>query len=195
MEKKCNIVNLEGSSLFVKQVAEVVSVKIELKQEIKIEPINESDPQLKMEPDINPLGINPNCFKLSINRSQAENENQKYEQKKNRLTKIQMPLDLQYGNVRYSCDQCDHKATQKGDLKKHIDSVHGDVWYPCDQCDHKARQKGNLKTHKDSLHGDVWHSCDQCDYKTKWKDNLKKHIDSGHWYICDQCGNSLCLHF
>ena len=190
MEKKCNIVNLEGSSLFVKQVAEVVSVKIELKQEIKIEPINESDPQLKMEPDINPLGINRNCFKLSINRSQTENENQKYEQKKNRLTKIQMPLDLQYGNVRYSCDQCDHKATQKGDLKKHIDSVHGDVWYSCDQCDYKTKWKGNLKAHKDSLHGDVWHSCDQCDYKTKWKGNLKAHLDSVHgdvWHSCDQC--------
>ena len=29
----------------------------ELKQEIKIEPNNESDPQVKMEPDIDPLEI------------------------------------------------------------------------------------------------------------------------------------------
>ena len=191
MEKKCNIINLEGSSLFVKRVAEDVSVKIELKQEIKIEPINESDPQLKMEPDINPLGINRNCFKLSINRSQTENENQKYEQKKNRLTKIQMPLDLQYGNVRYSCDQCDYKANWKGYLKKHKDSVHGDLRYPCDQCDYEAKRKRDLKRHIDSFHGDMRpYTCDMCDYKAKRKGDLKKHIDSAHGdvrYACDQC--------
>ena len=65
----------------------------------------------------------------------------------------------------------------------------------CDQCDYKTKWKDNLKKHIDAVHGAVWYSCDQCDYKSKWKDNLKKHIDSGHWYICDQCGNSLCLHF
>ena len=190
MEKKCNIVNLEGSSLFVKQVAEVVSVKIELKQEIKIEPINESDPQLKMEPDINPLGINPNCFKLSINRSQAENENQKYEQKKNWLTKIQMPLDLQYGNVRYSCDQCDYKANWKGYIKQHKDSVHGDLWASCDQCDFKSKWKRAVKRHIDAVHRDVRHPCNQCDYKARWKSNLKPHIDTVHGdvrYPCNQC--------
>ena len=44
---------------------------------------------------------------------------------------------------------------------------------------------------------DVQFCCDQCDYKTKSKDDLKKHLDSGlpgHWYICVQCGMSLCWH-
>ena len=50
----------------------------------------------------------------------------------------------------------------------------GEVRYPCDQCDYKATEKGSLKKHIDAVHGDVRYSCDQCDYKSKWKDNLKK---------------------
>ena len=57
-----------------KQEAEDVSVKIEPTQEIEIEPNNQSDPQVKMEPDIDPLEINPNFFMSSINGSQSENE-------------------------------------------------------------------------------------------------------------------------
>ena len=53
---------------------------------------------------------------------------------------------------RYSCDQCDYKATHKGSLKRHIESVHGDKQYPCDKCDYKTAWKGNLKTHIDSVH-------------------------------------------
>ena len=72
--------------------------------------------------------------------------------------------------MRYSCDQCDYKATQKGHLRQHIDSVHGDKQYSCDQCDLKSKWKGSLKQHIDTVHGDVRH-------KTKRKDNLKRHID------------------
>ena len=54
---------------------------------------------------------------------------------------------------------------------------------------------------KSNSRKDVQFCCDQCDYKTKWIDDLKTHIESVHgdvwhsWYICDQCGKSLCLHF
>ena len=50
--------------------------------------------------------------------------------------------------VGYSCKQCDHKATSKGDLAKHKRSVHEGVKYPCEQCDHKATSKGDLAQHK-----------------------------------------------
>ena len=115
----------------------------ELKQEIKIEPNNESDPQVKMEPDIDPLEINPNFFMSSINGSQSENENKKSERKKNRLKKIQ--IDSVHGDLRYNCEH----------LKTHIDSVHGNVRYACDQSDYKTTWKGNLKRHTDSIHEDV----------------------------------------
>ena len=94
----------------------------------------------------------------------------------------------------HSCDQCDYKTKRKYGLKKHIESVHGGVWHSCEQCDYKTKWKDDLKTHTESVHG---YSCDQCDYKTKSKDDLKKHLDSGlpgHWYICVQCGKSLCWH-
>ena len=46
-------------------------------------------------------------------------------------------------------------AAWKGDVKRHIDTVHEDVRYSCDQCDYKATDKSSLKTHLDSVHGDV----------------------------------------
>ena len=35
-----------------------------------------------------------------------------------------------------------------GHLKKHIESIHEGVRYPCDQCDYRATEKGNLKRHE-----------------------------------------------
>ena len=131
-----------------KQEAEDVNAKIEPMQEIKIEPNNESDPQVKMEPDIDPLEINQinsvhgglryNCDKTKYN--------------------LKRHIDSVNGDMRpYTCDMCDYKAKRKGHLKTHIESVHGDVWYSCDQCNFKSKLKRNLKKHIDSVHGDVLH--------------------------------------
>ena len=49
--------------------------------------------------------------------------------------------------IRYPCDQCDYKATDKGNLMKHIKSIHEGIRYPCGQCTHKAISKGYLKMH------------------------------------------------
>ena len=39
----------------------------------------------------------------------------------------------------------------KANLKKHQDSIHkGIKKYQCDECDHQATQKGDLKRHKQS---------------------------------------------
>ena len=46
--------------------------------------------------------------------------------------------------IKYQCDHCDYKATQKGSLKKHKMSVHEGIKYQCDQCEYKAAQKGDL---------------------------------------------------
>ena len=60
----------------------------------------------------------------------------------------------------YPCDQCDFKATIKGNLTQHVQSIHEGVTHQCDQCDYKATQKGNL-----TIHEGVPHPCDQCDYE------------------------------
>ena len=53
--------------------------------------------------------------------------------------------------VKYPCDQCDYKATQKGSLLSHIKSKHEGVKYPCDQGDDKATQKSNLLIHSQHI--------------------------------------------
>ena len=89
--------------------------------------------------------------------------------------------------MRYNCDQCEYRSTQKGSLKTHKKSIHEGVRYGCDQCTFKAINKNDLKRHNKSIHKDATskqgieiqntyekdtnkvigtHACDQCDYKS-----------------------------
>ena len=45
-----------------------------------------------------------------------------------------------------------HNLNFEGNLKEHRESIHEGVRYPCDQCDYKATTKGNIKKHKISKH-------------------------------------------
>ena len=47
-------------------------------------------------------------------------------------------------SVKFPCNQCDYKPTNKGSLLRHIKSIHEGVKFPCDQCDHKATNKGDF---------------------------------------------------
>ena len=47
---------------------------------------------------------------------------------------------------------CEHKATQKGDLQRHIKSIHVGQKIPCLQCEYRAAQKTSLKSHIKSIH-------------------------------------------
>ena len=40
--------------------------------------------------------------------------------------------------AKYSCWQCDHEVTSKGDLNRHKRAVHEGAKYPSRQCCHKA---------------------------------------------------------
>ena len=40
------------------------------------------------------------------------------------------------------------KPKWKGKLKRQIESIHGNVMYSWDQCEYKAKQKIQLKRHK-----------------------------------------------
>ena len=48
---------------------------------------------------------------------------------------------LDHESVEYPCDQCDYKATLKGNILKHLKSKHEGIKFPCDQCDYKATKK------------------------------------------------------
>ena len=62
--------------------------------------------------------------------------------------------DSVHGNVRYSCNRCDFKATWKQSLKEHIDTVHEKVQYSCNQCDYKVTTKKYLKRHIGTVYKD-----------------------------------------
>ena len=65
-------------------------------------------------------------------------------------------------------------------LKKHVESIHNGVRYTCNQCDYKATQKGHIKKHVESIHDGVCYTCDQCDYKAGGKGTPKRHVESSH---------------
>ena len=50
-------------------------------------------------------------------------------------------------NAKYSCEYCEYKSSQKGDLKIHKKSIHDGVKYSYEYCDCKATEKGNLQRH------------------------------------------------
>ena len=43
-----------------------------------------------------------------------------------------------HDGVKYSCEYCDYKATEKGSLQKHLKSFHKGVKYSCEYCDQKV---------------------------------------------------------
>ena len=59
-------------------------------------------------------------------------------------------------DIKYQCEKCEYKATQRGHLKTHKMSIHEGIKYQCDLCDHKSTQKQNLKIHKMSVHISMW---------------------------------------
>ena len=79
---------------------------------------------------------------------------------------------------KFSCDQCEYKATQRSHLLTHIKSIHEGIKYPCEQCNFKATQKHHLLTHIKLKHEGVKYPCDQCDCKGTHKHS--QHLDNVH---------------
>ena len=65
----------------------------------------------------------------------------------------------------------------------HIKSKHEGVRYPCDQCDYRATQKSLLLNHIKAKHEGVKYPCEQCDFKATFKVSLLRHIKSIHKHI------------
>ena len=54
--------------------------------------------------------------------------------------------------VRYACDRCSYKATDKSTLRRHQKSKHEGVRYECNQCEYTTGWKGDISKHKQSKH-------------------------------------------
>ena len=107
-------------------------------------------------------------------------------------------MQASHDNIRYLCDQCDFKATCKGNLKLHLDSIHKGVQYLRAHCGYTSSTKNNFnrdmqsmnkeeydkaKLEKDpqvydAIHEKVYFTCESCDYKTAYNGDLKKHMQS-----------------
>ena len=74
----------------------------------------------------------------------------------------------------------DHAIKYQGSKHHHNYSKHGYVRYSCNSCDHKATQLGSLKKHKYSINANFIYYCDSCGYKATILDNSKTHIKSIH---------------
>ena len=75
--------------------------------------------------------------------------------------------------LRYSCDQCEFKATQQGTVNGHIQSIHKGIRYACDKCEYMSTREGNLNLHKKTKHGlHSLVSCNQCSYQTTYNSFL-----------------------
>ena len=87
-------------------------------------------------------------------------------------------IKFKHKGLTYACDQCDCKATWKGDFLIHIKSKHEvvksiqeGVKYSCDQCDFEAAQRGHLTQQIYSKHEGIKFQCEHCDCKATWKDH------------------------
>ena len=99
--------------------------------------------------------------------------------------------------VWHQCENCDYKAKDAPNLKRHKQQVHDIdvVYHQYDSCDFKTKQPGNLKRHKQFIHniGIVrWFHCDSYEYKAKLADSLTKHKRYVRgilviWRHCDSC--------
>ena len=108
--------------------------------------------------------------------------------------------------IRFYCDQCEYKVTQKGilrvqnnrnmktsykqTLRIHNQSKHRDIKFDCDQCEYKAKTKRNLRVHTLSKHTTQRNTKELSESAKKI--NLKVHKESKHVDIksnCDQCEN------
>ena len=52
----------------------------------------------------------------------------------------------------HTCDKCDKTYTDPSSLRKHKLSAHDGIRYPCDQCNLKATQKHSLLNHIEKFH-------------------------------------------
>ena len=92
--------------------------------------------------------------------------------------------------VKYSCNQCDHQATNRSNLIKHIQAKHEGVRYACNQCKHQFSTQPSLIRHIQSIHEGIKYSCNQCEYQATTQSSLTTHIQSKHEgvkYGCNQC--------
>ena len=76
---------------------------------------------------------------------------------------LKVHKELKHGKNKHFCDQCDYKTPIFKYLRSHKKS-HEDYRFACIECDHKARQSTNSKKHIIIVHGKVRFKSEYFDY-------------------------------
>ena len=96
-------------------------------------------------------------------------------------------IQSKHGGVRYECNQCGKQYTELGSLTKHIQSAHEGVKYACNQCNYQATTQGHMTRHTQSIHEGVKYECNKCQKKFTTQSNLTTHIQSVHEGVKHAC--------
>jgi len=92
--------------------------------------------------------------------------------------------------VKFPCNLCPQKFTQKQILVKHVKAVHDLIKIPCNLCPLMFTQKENLVRHIRAVHDLIKIPCNLCPLKFTQKENLVRHIRAVHVEIKIPC--NLC---
>ena len=118
--------------------------------------------------------IQPNIFDTQFKIDLINNENSwKVWEKLDKIPAIQQHQQIK--NVKYSCDQCDGKFSERAGLRRHNMSKHLGVKFKCDECEFKSARQSSIKMHKLSKHSTERYKCDNCEYQFYLETDLIKH--------------------
>ena len=95
------------------------------------------------------------------------------------------------------CNQCDHKTTNKQNLKSHLRSMHGYEMLQCEMCDFKSASESSMWSHKERTHENKKYDCNHCDFAVSEYYLLRNHVKRMHSVIkqfqCDECEHTTSL--
>ena len=93
----------------------------------------------------------------------------------------------------YACgdNECGKMFTSRTNMLNHMKQIHLEIKYECDNCDYKASQKGALTRHQLAKHGNgIRHfRCLLCPKSYKWEVDLMRHTKkhSDNKFRCNGC--------
>ena len=125
----------------------------------------------------------------NVSKSTVDQKNEEVTKEKSKRGRPRADhLSLNIKQRQFECNFCDYKATQSGNLTKHINIDHARMLEQCTQCPYEA-SKQQLKKHTEKVHN-INFPCTLCDFSATTAGNLKKHIEEKHngtKFPCDKC--------
>ena len=97
---------------------------------------------------------------------------------------VKLPVAEEDDDGTLQCKSCDHTASRKSNLNKHIKMIHStnSPLYKCPSlgCIFKTKEKSHMKSHNEAKHKGVRFDCSFCPYQTPYKKSLRRHIETKH---------------